>query len=419
MSKIFRGFALIAGIHEIGATVLLLLLSASASGQTKYTFTTILDSRRDGLEPTRCAAMNASGVVAMQVRDNALGISKLVTKTTARDTPVVVADTQSIADFPTFCDNGITLIPSDPSINDAGEVAFQGNLRRLTTRLECGTTEQRQRRQAVLLGDGGSITTIAHTINPPGGDFISEFLVADQTANTAGSVAFVPELDVTFDQGLFVGNKTGTFETRYLRSQGTFNGTSSRVSINEAGQVAFQDTLRGTFTQGIFLSNPDGSFTTIVDSSSGEFDALFDPSLNNLGRVAFHAFKTVDGNQVLGIFTSSGGTVTTVADSTGPYASFREPSLNDNGAVVFTADLDQTGKDGRQIQGIFTGPDPSVHKVLQAGDKYESARITSIATCSEALNNAGEIVMTVQSEDPDTFEVQTMIVKATPVKVSQ
>jgi hypothetical protein len=40
--------------------------------------------------------------------------------------------------------------------------------------------------------------------------------------------------------------------------------------------------------------------------------------------------------------------------------------------------------------------------------------VTSVVTCNEALNNRGQIVMTVHSEDPDTFETRTFIVKATP-----
>jgi hypothetical protein len=123
--------------------------------RTKYDFTTILNSKRDRLEPTRCAAMNSQGIVAVQVRDRALGINRLITKGAANDAPLVIADTRSIPDFPTFCDNGMNAIPSDPTINELGEVAFQGNLRRLTTRADCGTTEQRARRQGVFLGGAG------------------------------------------------------------------------------------------------------------------------------------------------------------------------------------------------------------------------------------------------------------------------
>jgi hypothetical protein len=411
----------------VGAAALLLLGGAPAqadgSGATTYTFTTVLDSQRDGLEGTRCAAINTLGTVAVQVRDNALGINKYVTKRGANDTPVVVADTQSVADFPTFCDNGFPSFFSDPSINEKGEVAFQGNPRRLNlaSRPDCAIPEQRQRRQDVFLGKGGPLTTIAHTINPPGGDFIAEFVVADQSVNTLGRVAFVPELDVTFDQGLFLGSKAGTFEQRYLADVPTggftFNAPSSRVSLNEVGQIAFED-------RGIFLSNPNGTFTTIVDNT-GQFASVGDPSLNLFGRVAFQADRfDALGRQIFSINTSRGGPVTTVAESNpdplaegSVYASFREPSLNDLGRVAFTADILVDPTVFVTTQGVFTGPDPVADKVLQGGDMIEGVPVTSVFTCSEALNNRGKIVMTVQSENPETFEVRTFIVKATPSHV--
>jgi hypothetical protein len=117
---------------------------------------------------------------------------------------------------------------------------------------------------------------------------------------------------------------------------------------------------------------------------------------------------------VLGIFTTRGGRLTTVADNSGGYSSFSRPSLNDLGKVVFTADLDEFGPNGLPIQGVFTGPDPVNDKVLQVGDLYEGVPVTSIFTCSEALNNLGQIVMTVQSENPETFELRSFVVKATP-----
>ena len=62
------------------------------SGGTRYTFTTLLDSQRDGLEPTRCAAINTLGTVAVTVRDIHLGSTRIITKRGARDAPVVVAE---------------------------------------------------------------------------------------------------------------------------------------------------------------------------------------------------------------------------------------------------------------------------------------------------------------------------------------
>jgi hypothetical protein len=63
---------------------------------------------------------------------------------------------------------------------------------------------------------------------------------------------------------------------------------------------------------------------------------------------------------------------------------------------------------------VFTGPDPVAHKVLQVGDRFERVPVTSVVTCAEALNNRGQIVMIVQSENPETLEVRTFVVRATP-----
>ena len=52
--------------------------------------------------------------------------------------------------------------------------------------------------------------------------------------------------------------------------------------------------------------------------------------------------------------------------------------------------------------------------MLKAGDIYAGVPVSSVFTCSEALNNLGQIVMTVQSENPETFEVRRFIVRATP-----
>ena len=424
MSKMLTGGTaaalLLSGLLIAGAPAQ--VIGQVQTAAKKYDFVTLLDSRRHGVRATRCAAINSLGTVAVTVQDLTSGVTRIVTKRTPTDDLALVADTAAVADFPTFCDNGFTSLPSDPSINDAGEVAFQGNPRRLTTRPDCGTAEQRARRQGVFLGQGGPLTTIAHTINQPGGDFISEFLVADQTVNSVGNVAFVPELDVTFQHGLFVGSKSGAFDQRFLADTPTadgfdFGNLSSRPSLNDKDQVAFESNRNGTSTSGIFLSNPDGTFRTLVDNT-GTFSSVSDPSLNAGGRVAFIGERfDQNSNQIFSINTTDGSSVTTVAETRpGGYASFREPSLNDLGGVVFTADVQPDPNVFTTIQGVFTGPDPRDHKVLQAGDRYEGERVTSVVTCSEALNNRGEIAMTVFTENPQTFDVRTFVVKARPRK---
>jgi len=394
----------------IGVAVLLLLAALPAqaqSGSARYRFTTLFDSQ-SGLVPTGCPAINGLGTVAVKLQDLELNVTKLVTKRNANDAPVVLADTQRIANYPTLCDNGFSQITSDPSINALGEVAFQGNLRRVSGQAVCDTPEQRDTpRQGVFLGNGGPLTTIAHTNNPPGNNFISEFVVADTSVNSFGKVALAIEVrDPLFDQGLFVGSRSGAFEERFRNSTSEFDTPSSRMSMNELGQIAFQD-------NGIVLSNPDGTFRRIEDSNNGAF-AVFDPSLNLLGRVAFTGFTFVGDTQLQGVFTSRGGAMTTVADNTGRYSSFGEPSLNDLNNIAFTATLDEFMPNGFQTQGVYTGSNPVRDKVLQSGDTYQGVPVSSVFTCSEGLNNLGQIVMTVQSENPDTFETRTFIVKATP-----
>jgi len=430
-------------IFGSAAAVILLAgpATAGASSGARYRFATVIESTCDpGVPPFECdpdtlspfgfscPAINTLGVVAVLAETNGnfevSSVQKLLT--VRRGVTTLIADTAQRANSPTPCDNGFSGITSNPSINELGEVSFQGNIRRLSG---CPTTPGQQR-QGIFLGSADRLTTISHTINGPEANF-SEFLVADSPCNTLGQVAIVPEIQGTFDQGLFTGSRTGAIRKRYLVSdpETDFNGTSSRPSINELSQIAFQDT-RGSFptsVQGIFLSNPNSTFSTVVDNASGEFDAFFDPSLNLFGRVAFQAFKTVAGEQVIGIFTSRGGPVTTVADNSGrfgpakSFSSFGEPSLNDIGLVAFTADTNTfcSPEDFLPEQGAFIGGDPDEDKVLSTCDTYEGKPITGISMCNEGLNNLGEIVMLVSSQvfDPETFTfpTKTWIVKATPV----
>jgi hypothetical protein len=398
-------------VFRVAAAAFLVLSMSPAyaqSGSARYRFTTLLDSQ-SGLFPDSCPAINTLGTVAVLVReeDPFSGPQVLITKRGANDSPVVIASTEEVANFPTFCDNGFNQITSDPSINDLGEVAFQGNLDDLSTNPACDAPEQTNgQRQGVFLGRGGRLTTIAHTTNGTG-RFISEFLVADGSVNNFGQVALSVELeDPPLEGALLVGSRTGRFVERFRDSTSEFDTPSARMSLNEWGQVAFED-------NGIVVSNPNGTFTRIVDSNFGSF-AVFDPSLNNLGRVAFTGFRFVGGEQVQGMFTGGGGPVTTVADSSGPFSSFSEPSLNDLNRIVFTAELDEAGPNGFPLGGVFTGSDPVADRVLGSGDTYEGVPVSSVFTCHESLNNRGQIAMIVISEDPNTFEQRRFVVRATP-----
>jgi hypothetical protein len=75
---------------------------------------------------------------------------------------------------------------------------------------------------------------------------------------------------------------------------------------------------------------------------------------------------------------------------------FYAPAINNRGQVAFRGILPDFVTDG-----VFTGPDPKKDAVITSRDRLDGARIisTSFSVCSEALNNAGEVVFTVDLED--------------------
>ena len=214
-----------------------------SSPAPRYTFTTLLDSQRDGLDTD---ALRGDRHARHRRRDGSGHANRCDQNhhhAPGERSPGRRRRHRAGRGLSDLLRQRVLQPPApNPSINELGEVGFQGNPRRLTTRAECGIPAQRARRQGVFLGRGGPLTTIAHTINPPGGDFIAEFLVADQSVNTFGKAELVPELDDTFEQGLFVGSKNGTFQQRFISDRPTrdgfiFNNISSRVSMNELGQI--------------------------------------------------------------------------------------------------------------------------------------------------------------------------------------
>lgn len=320
-----------------------------------YRFTEIAHSRR-GFDSFDCPAINDLGHVAFRaVTDEGVqGIFRVMRRTLT----TIVVDTGEFS-----------FLGRNPSINDQGQVSFAATLSDFS--------------EAIFVGDGGPLTTIART-DP--GDF--NFFGFDTSLNRTGHVAFKAELDPEFgfDEGLFVGDG-GPVTTIYLASTSQFTGTDTRPSINDAGQIAFEETL-DDFTNGIFLFT-EGQFVTIADES-GPLDFAFDPQLSEDGVVVLTAF--LDSGE-MGIFTGTGGPLTTVVDTSGPFNSFAffgGPSINEGGTVAFVASLD-TGE-----QGLFVGPDPVDNRVILTGDRLFGSTVTSLSVCSEGLNNEGEIAFVPQ-----------------------
>jgi len=72
-----------------------------------------------------------------------------------------------------------------------------------------------------------------------------------------------------------------------------------------------------------------------------------------------------------------------IAGTAGPYASFSRVDINDDGVVVFEASLDAGG------YGIYTGPNPTLHKVIALGD-VRDGQLFSWIRMGE-LNDAGQL----------------------------
>ena len=305
---------------------------------------------------------------------------------------------ERVADFPTLCDNGFTLITSNPSINERGEVAFQGNLRRVTAteRPDCQTPEQPDTpRQGVFLGRGGPLTTIAHTNNPPGGDFISEFVVADTSVNSRGDVALAIELDNSgFDQGLFVGSKSG----HVRREVPQFH---ERIRFALVAPCRSTRSARSpSRTTGSCSPIPTAPSRRIVDSNSGQF-AVVRPVAEHLRPRGVHGLHH-RRHAASRHFHEPGRSghdrrrqhrAVLLVQRAVP----ERPGSGSSSPPISTS----SGRTASRFKACSRGADPVADKVLKPGDRYAGVPVSSVFTCSEALNNLGQIVMTVQSENPD------------------
>ena len=250
----------------IGLIVLLAASGAEAqSSSARYRFTTLLDSQRWSrahalpghqrrLARSRCSWRTRCSASTSSSRSGAHATSRWSSRTRSAS--------------PTIRPSATT---ASPRSRRTRRSTSWGRWRSRVISAGCHAAEAcaelrssaTRRGRACSSAKGGPLTTIAHTKNLPGSDFISEFIVADVSVNSFGKVALAIELrgQPLFDQGLFVGSKRGTFDERFRNSTSEFDSPSSRMSINELGQVAFQD-------NGIVLSNPDGTFRRIVDSNS-------------------------------------------------------------------------------------------------------------------------------------------------------
>jgi hypothetical protein len=168
---------------------------------------------------------------------------------------------------------------SIPMLNDAGTVAFRGDVYQSDNEIATG----------IFTGNDTPFSSepIITTIVDTSGIF-SGF--SDPSINNSGTVAFIAGLD-TGSIGVFTGN--GTTTTTIADSRGAFNSFFGTPSINDFGTVAFLAGLDVGGT-GIFTGNNPLKDKVIVTGdtlfgSTVQELSFYREGLNNSGQVAFFA----------------------------------------------------------------------------------------------------------------------------------
>ncbi len=405
------------GAAQILTVLALITALPTTAHAADYKFDVIADNIQNNftLNNFVCASINNDGEIAFKAnRLSADGVTTfdVISRGNVDGTltTIALASPDNPSPFSSFADF--------TSINDSGEVAFGARL----------PSPTQFPNNAILVGDGGAILTIAQSGNVFNNPFF-EFSI-----NDSGEVAFNGQLAPSGVSaspiGLFSG-AGGAVTTHYLNSAdilvgdltGRFSGSFGFPSINTTGDIAFAE----IFTPGSPLSpipgifvGQNGSFKTISSSmpSNGFFN-FGDPSLNDSGTAAFTvSFFDSNGQFVTAIVKGDGGPLTTVADtSNGVYTLPGSPSLNNNGDVVFSAFINDK-KNPDPISGIFTGPDPKTDKVIAAGDKVHGKTVRDLGPllCEHAINDSGQVAFIANLDDPHTpfGQGRTVVVRATP-----
>jgi hypothetical protein len=300
-----------------------------------------------------------------------------------------------------------------PAINASGTVSFQ---------VDFATSGG-----GIFRGNGGALTTIATTSE----GFTSFGTFASPTINDAGAVAFLGQSSST-RSGIYVRGTASPFTPANPDDTHYNGGFNDGPAINNVNQVAFRANIGSSFGGGQGVFRYDNASTTTQITRSGlesNFSTfLGDPAINSSGTVLFKATLVSGGN---GLFLGSGGAITTIASfpsvsageiggwsaindsgvvaylviqsgsttvyryadgtstpvvaSGGVFTNVSNPSINSSGKIAFVGNLAAGG------QGIFTGPDAVLDKVIQTGDPLFGSTVTGLAIGPRAFNAAGQL----------------------------
>ena len=371
---------------SLSVAVLAAILPSPAAAETRYAFTRIADDAATGAEiGVAPAALNDAGQVAFMagVQPGETGVFM------GSGGPLTtIADATGEFRRLGFATIGSPLSHGFASIDGLGQTTF--------------AAVTQDSRAGYFAGLGGAVTVADAT--PPilrfDGDVFSSGSGSPTTFEALVLVNQRPR------QAILVGD--GGPLTSIADTSQTFTALDLDPRVNASGLVAFHGT-RSDGSEGIFVGS-GGPLTTIADTS-GPFAAFTDaPAIADTGDILFQAtLKASPGRpRIQGLFLSRGGTILTVVDDTGAFASFGfAPAVNARGQVAFEG----TTKSGRV--GIFTGGDPEDDRVIGLGDELDGSTVfdLSISSFRTGLNDEGQIVFIAQLEDG-----RTGVYRADPIR---
>lgn len=355
----------------LSVVMVALCLGLPTRAGTGYSFTLIADSSGplSFVGPTP-PSINAGGTVSFLSRLDAGGEGIFTGTGAVPNVTTTVADS-----------SGPFRIFSSPSINTAGTVAFRATL-------DAGG-------QGIFTATG-AVLNVTRTIADTNGLF--NRVSVSPSINDAGTVAFLANF--TGGAGVFTGTgAVPNVTTTVADTSGPFSAFGESTEMNVGGTVAFNGLLddggTGVFTGTGAVPNVT---TTIAADSSDPFVAFGpSPAINAGGTVLFDVFdENLNGGRQ-SLFTGTGAVpnvITPTADTSGPFANFGSTySINAGGTAAFFATTD-SGSDG-----IFTGPDPVIDKVIESGDLLFGDTVTFVDISSQGLNDAGQIAFSFELND--------------------
>jgi hypothetical protein len=253
-------------------------------------------------------------------------------------------------------EHGLAPIAGTLLVNDAGDIAFSA--------FRNNTTE-------IAVFHDGQVQTVATTGDP-------DLEVTATSLNNRGQIAYLENLNDSYDQGLFLW-ENGESVPVLLPGSGPVAADGGAV-LNNAGQLAF----KGPGPDGrhhVFLYQ-DGVYTEVPVPAGVKVWEFGLVGLTDDGAVLLSGWR--DGRN--GLFALADGHLTTVVDSTG-YDYLNRVATNDVGRVAVTATYNNW-----TASGTFDGPDVAKDKVVVNGDALFGSTVISVSVCG--LNNAGQISLT-------------------------